>query len=57
MAVVVTPVETHISPQTYEEGASWHVDELGFLHVRDGERKHIATFATRQWANVELSAG
>lgn len=34
------------------EGAGWHVDEFGSLHVRGAEKGNLATFNKDYWLRV-----
>lgn len=47
-------VHTNDGRATKLEGASWHVDELGYLHVR-GNSGNVGSFHMAQWSSVEYA--
>jgi len=50
MAVIVhTPDDVD---ETIPNGTKWHIDDEQKLHVIDTNGKHVAAFATGQWAYI-----
>jgi len=57
MSVVVSlPVgysETTLEEATFPAATAYHIDDSGFLHVRDG-KGNVASFAYGQWASARI---
>ena len=36
----------------FDEGVDWHIDDEGYLHIRDASGKHIAAAHRNAWIMV-----
>lgn len=49
--VVTTSSDSNVFPYTFNSATSWHVDDLGRLHIRKATG-NLATFNVGSWNSV-----